>query len=213
MFKNVNMLSAKEIYLNSGGYEFKNPSNDYSIKLPAGRLLISGSKTSFSPQGKEMVYAYEANERGRILRYYINNKPVSESFFDLRVTENLPGSNFGKDSLYGVKSLLDRKSSRFLTIADRAEGEKSPKQQKLKTEMQLESDPMKDASGKLVVPKISGQMENLDSSKKLSGCGNSQKATEFEIRSFNNIKPFGLNFDDFQKKITPEPIIFADNTD
>ncbi|MDR2779369.1 MAG: hypothetical protein LBB16_03765 [Puniceicoccales bacterium] len=105
-------VSEKEINvnINSGQY------NDGDVSLTQGRLLVSGPKTSFRPQNEQVVYSYETNAKGKIVKYYIDGKRLSRRAFRIQVANSsaLAHSKFGRQPLHEIKSLLSREVSRFL---------------------------------------------------------------------------------------------------
>ncbi|MDR1890751.1 MAG: hypothetical protein LBQ23_01015, partial [Puniceicoccales bacterium] len=90
------------------------------IELPAGRLLVSGRKTSFLPNGSQTVYGYETDNEDKIIGHYINGEQVTWEGFRIKIRENkeIAGSNFGQKPLCDMTSILAREASRFLTLEE-----------------------------------------------------------------------------------------------
>jgi hypothetical protein len=86
------------------------------VKLPAGQLLASGPKISFLPENGRTVYAYETNDQGNVIGYYLNDKLVSWETWKIKIgkNEDLRNSNFGQRPLCGMENLVAREASRFL---------------------------------------------------------------------------------------------------
>jgi hypothetical protein len=88
--------------------------SETGVTLPAGQLFISGTKTSFCPQGEQTVYGYEIGDDGNITGRYIDGKKVSFETWNVEIAKSvMAGSNFGQKSLQGMKSLASREVSRF----------------------------------------------------------------------------------------------------
>ncbi|MDR0742087.1 MAG: hypothetical protein LBE98_01330 [Puniceicoccales bacterium] len=104
-------------------FDAKRRMNVGGVTLPGGQLLISGPKISFIPKGEGTVYAYVTDSKGNIVKHYVNGQQVPLEIWQVEMAENegLRDSDFGQKPFYGIRSLLDRKASRFLILNEKRE--------------------------------------------------------------------------------------------